>query len=127
MSTIFKEHPTWYALLNPIADSFGFGQKDAFRFIEPVNGLDSKAGAIEYQSTGVRWATLNENGLVLNMTGDQFEWQNTIKLSIKKNEYRKYKTTYFTMENLLIAFGSVFAIVNKSINFSSKSFIENDV
>ena len=31
------------------------------------------------------------------------------------------------MSSLVLAFGSIFALVNKSINFSSKSFIERDV
>ena len=31
------------------------------------------------------------------------------------------------MSNLVLAFGSIFALVNKSINFTSKSFIEKDI
>ena len=55
MSTIYEEAPTWNALFNPVGVSFG--QSNAFRFVEPVDELDSKAGAIQYnEDYGVTWA-----------------------------------------------------------------------
>ena len=74
MSTIYEEAPTWYALLNPVG--VYFGQAHAFRFVEPVDDLDSKAGAIEYEENNkFTWMYKNEDDdYFLNMTGDRYGW-----------------------------------------------------
>ena len=60
------------------------------------------------------------------MTDDREDWDNIIRLSMKKNKYYNYTADYFTMAKLMSAFGSFFAIANKLINFCSKGFIENN-
>ena len=50
---------------------------------------------------------------------DPNDWNNIIRLTIKKNEYRFNKTDFFTMISLLGGFGAFFAIVNKLFNFGT--------
>ena len=85
LSTIVNTPPSWVNVFIP-SKAMWFGTSKAYRFVEPVTGLDHKGG-VEYQNTQIKWMYYNktDDEYYLDMNGDRDDWSNVIRFTSKKN------------------------------------------
>ena len=58
MSKIANAPPFWLNVFIP-SKAMWVGASEAYRFVEPVTGLDNKGG-VEYENTDIKWMYYND-------------------------------------------------------------------